>query len=147
MTTMFTKATLALALGATALTAAAPAEAQRYGGRHRGNDNGGIAIIAGIAGLAIGAAIASSGNDRRRGYDRGYREDSYQQGYVDDGYNYNDYRRNDRRYDDRRAYDRNNGYNGYDRQDGYGQRGYGRCHVETRWDNYSGQRTAVRVCN
>ncbi|QNA85073.1 hypothetical protein G4G27_14500 [Sphingomonas sp. So64.6b] len=144
MTTVFTKATLALALGATALTAAAPAEAQRYGGRHRGNDNGGIAIIAGIAGLAIGAAIASSANDRRRGHHRGYRQNGYRETYVDDGYS--DYR-DDRGYDDRRAYDRDNGYNGYDRRDGYGQRGYGSCHVETRWDDYSGQRTAVRVCN
>jgi hypothetical protein len=142
MTTLFKKATLALALGATALTAAAPAEAQRYGGRHRGNDNTGVAIIAGIAGLAIGAAIASSGNDHRRDYDRRYRQTGYQyrESYQVDGYN--DYRDN-RRYDDRRAYNRNDGYYGYNGDN----RGYGGCHVETRWDDYSGQNVAVRVCN
>ncbi|MES2055886.1 MAG: hypothetical protein V4564_08115 [Pseudomonadota bacterium] len=139
MTTLFTKATLALALGATALTVAAPAQAQRYGGYHRGHDNTGTAIIAGIAGLAIGAAIMSSNNnDRRRNRDREYRNDGY---YQVDGYN----RYDDRGYDDRRAYDRDNGYNGYDRY--RDQRGYGSCHVETRWDDYSGDRVAVRVCN
>jgi hypothetical protein len=130
MTTIFTKASLALALGATALTVAAPAEAQRYGG-HRGHDNGGTAIIAGIAGLAIGAAIVSSSRHR-----------------------------DDRRYDDRYdgRYDQPQGYyddgNGY-RNDQYRERGYrdgredyrdGRCHVESRWDGYARERVMVRIC-
>ena len=79
-----------------ALTAAAPAEAQRY--RHRDRDNTGTAIAAGIAGVVIGAAIASSSRDRY--YDRGYRGydryDGYyrQRGYYPrESYYYRDYER------------------------------------------------------
>lgn len=76
---MLNKATLAIVAGATALTAAAPAEAQRW--RHRNND--GAVIAAGIAGLAVGAAVASAG--RNRYYDRGYyygpRYGYYNRGY------------------------------------------------------------------
>jgi len=77
------KAGLAVALGATALTAAAmPAEAQRYHRHYRGD--GGAAVVAGIAGLAIGAALASG--DRRYDYDRRYyRSHGY---YPIDGYYY-----------------------------------------------------------
>lgn len=132
MTKFFTKVSLALALGATALTAAAPADAQRYGG-HRGNDGTGTAIIAGIAGLAIGAAIASSSH-RNRGYEQGYydQQGGYyeQQGgyYADRGYDYADRGYDqDRRYEHgRRHHHRDDrGYNnGYDRNNGYAQ-GYG----------------------
>jgi len=127
MTSIFTKTSLALALGATALTVAAPAEAQRYGG-HRGHGNGGTAIIAGIAGLAIGAAIVSSSrhrddrryDDRRDGrYDGRYEA---RDGYYDDGNGYRDDQYRDGR-------------------DGYGD---GRCHVESRWDRYSRERVQVR---
>ncbi len=91
MTSIFTKATMALALGATALTVAAPAEAQRHGG-YRGHGNGGTALIAGLAGLAIGAAIVSSSQHRRDGryderYDGRYAEP---EGYYDDGNGYRD---------------------------------------------------------
>jgi hypothetical protein len=72
MNKFLTKTVIGATLAATALTVAAPADAQRYR-RHRGNDNGG-AIVAGIAGLAIGAAIASSNNR-----DRYYRDDYYKQ--------------------------------------------------------------------
>jgi len=67
------KAGLGVALAATALTAAAPADAQRYRGyRHynRGGDAAAGALLGGIVGLGIGAAIAS--NNRGRYYDRGY---------------------------------------------------------------------------
>lgn len=115
MKTVFSKAILGLALGASALTVAAPAEAQRYGGRRHG-DGTGTAIIAGVAGLAIGAAIASSANNDRY-YDRGYDDydgyDSYYyqpryRGYYQQRYDvqprYNRYR-DHRRYD-HRAYHR-----------------------------------------
>ncbi|MDB5706703.1 MAG: hypothetical protein JWN66_3819 [Sphingomonas bacterium] len=129
MKNLFAKASLALALGATALTVAAPAEAQRYNGGHRGRDNGGAVIVAGIAGLAIGAALASSGNHRRDGYyeqdyDRGPGYDpyyqqyqpAYDQGYYDQGY-----------YVQR----------GYARRDGYRGRDYRR---DGRHDNHQGYR-------
>ena len=68
------KATLAIVAGATTLTVAAPAEAQRWH-RYRNNNDGAV-IAAGVAGLAIGAIAASAGRDRwdRRGYydDRGW---------------------------------------------------------------------------
>tara|TARA_B100000678_G_scaffold269658_1_gene256987 strand:+ start:764 stop:1123 length:360 start_codon:yes stop_codon:yes gene_type:complete len=118
MITFAKKAALGLALGATAMTAAAvPAQAQRY--RHdyyRHHDNGaGTAIVAGIAGLAIGAAIASSNNDRRYDYDRRYyRGNGY---YPSDGYYA------------RRYY-----------------RDYPQCRVRRVWDPYLERRVRVRVC-
>lgn len=90
MNTLFKKAALGLALGASALTAAAPADAQYYrGDRYRHHDNdAAVAIGAGVVGLALGAAIASSGRDRY--YDRGY---YYNRGYYyDGGYAYPRYR-------------------------------------------------------
>ena len=97
MANLIKKAVLGVTLGASVLVAVAPtAEAQRYRdrGRHYRGDNGGTAIVAGIAGLAIGAALAS---DRRYDYDRRYyRQRGY---YPTDGYYY---RENYRRY---------NGYN------------------------------------
>ncbi|HXH14861.1 MAG TPA: hypothetical protein VNJ10_01885 [Sphingomonas sp.] len=72
------KAGLGIALAATALTAAAPADAQRwgrgYGGyRHHGGGNAaGAAVLGGILGLGVGAAIASSNNRNRGYYDDGY---------------------------------------------------------------------------
>ena len=92
---------LGFAMGAAALTAFAPsAEAQRYRGgyghHYRGHDDTGTAIVAGIAGLAIGAAIASSNNDRRYDYDRGYyRDHGY---YPTDGYYYRNHYRSYRGY-------------------------------------------------
>ena len=130
MNSLFTKVSLAMALGATALTAAAPADAQRYNGGYRNHDGTGTAIVAGIAGLAIGAALASSNNRRDGYYERGgyYDQRGY---YADRGYD------RDRRYyhhrhhhdgdrDYRGGYDRDGGSdrNGYDRNDGY-SRGYG----------------------
>lgn len=80
MNTLLKKAGLGMALAATALTAAAPADAQRYRryGHRGGGDAAAGAIIGGIVGLGLGAAIAS--NNRDRYYDRGY--------YADRGYYY-----------------------------------------------------------
>lgn len=113
------KAVLGVALGASALVAVAPsAEAQRYRRYHR--DDGGAAIVAGIAGLAIGAALASDrGYDRRYDYDRRfYRSRGY---YPADGYYYRDYQRR---------------YRG----------GWNRCATRAVWDPYLRQRVLVRYC-
>lgn len=115
MTSIIKKAVLAGALGVTALAASSPADAQRY--RHyRHHDDTGAAVFAGVAGLAIGAALAS---DHRYDYDRRYyRDHGY---YPTDGYYYrNDYRA----YDD----------------------GYDRCYVRRQWDPYMHRRVLVRYC-
>jgi hypothetical protein len=117
MTGFVKKAGLGLVLGATLLTAAAPAEAQRY--RHRDRNNGGAALAAGIAGLAIGAAIASS--------DRRYRDPRY------------DY---DRRYYSQRGYYPNDGY--YARE--YRSRYRDHCTVRRVWDPYERRTVRVRYC-
>ena len=79
MTGFIKKAVLGTALAASTLVAAAPANAQYYRG-YRGHRGGGDtaagAIIGGIVGLGLGAAIASS-NNRDRYYDRGYYNDGY----------------------------------------------------------------------
>jgi hypothetical protein len=125
------KITLAVALGASALAMSAPAEAQRFGS-YRGRDNGSTAVIAGVAGLAIGAALASSARqDRGYYYDRGYEAPviTYPQeyeGYYEGGY---------------RGYDAHRGYDGYyaRHQGGYGNwrgdRGYGN-YDHGRWGGY-----------
>ena len=64
------KAGLGVVLAATTLTAVAPAEAQRWRGRNRGGDVAAGAVLGGIVGLGLGAAIASSNRDRY--YDNGY---------------------------------------------------------------------------
>ncbi|HEX8485378.1 hypothetical protein [Sphingomonas sp.] len=114
MNGLMKKAALGLTLTATALTAAAPADAQRWRG-NRGNRGGDVAagaLLGGIVGLGLGAAIAS--NDRGRYYDRG---DYYDRGYY---YNappqviYRERFRGPRRF-----------YRGY--YDGYAPRGYYRA--------------------
>jgi len=72
MNGLLKKAGLGVALAATALTAAAPADAQRYRRYHRGGgDVATGAILGGIVGLGVGAAIASN-NRNRYYYDDGY---------------------------------------------------------------------------
>ena len=116
MFTLIRKVALASALFASMAMAAAPAEARDRWGRHRGGgDDAAIAIAAGIAGLAIGAAISDGNRGGRYYNDRRYRSSynypQYRGGYYDypqyNGYYYNNY---DRRY---RDYDRR--YRDYDR--------------------------------
>ena len=116
-----------IALAATALTTAVPAQAQHWRGGYRGHHRGGGdvaagAILGGIVGLGIGAAIAGSRNDRI--YDQGYHERGYARGYyapppprvVERGY-----------------------YNSY--------RNYApRCYDQWRFDPYYGEQIRVRVC-
>ena len=123
MNKLLTKAALGLTLGATALTVAAPAEAQRWN-RYRDRDRGGTALVAGIAGLAIGAALASNNDPYRNGW------------YRDRGYAY-DY---DDRYYRQRGYYPNDGYYAYRYND------YAQCRTERRYDPYYRQRVRVRVC-
>lgn len=131
MNGLIKKAGLGIALAATALVAAAPADAQRYGGyrggyhggyggyRHGGGDVAAGALLGGIVGLGLGAAIAN--DNRGRYYDRGY-------------------------YDapppPPRAY-----YNGYGYNRGYGYGYAQRCWTERRFDPYYGRPTRVRVCS
>ncbi len=125
------KATLGLVAGATMLTAAAPAEAQwrRYH-RDRGGDAAAAAIIGGVAGLAIGSAIANDRYRDRGYYDRGYYDRGYYNGgYYDGGYYGPRYR---------------GGYDGY-----YAApRRYYRPRCFTRWqyDPYIGRQVRVRYC-
>lgn len=123
MNGLIKKAGLGVALAATALAAAAPADAQRYGYRgyhggwhHHGGGRTSAALLGGIVGLGVGAAIASNSNRgyyRGGYYDRGYYDRSYYApAYYDRGY-YNDYRE---------------------------------CWTERRYDNY-GYPVRVRVCN
>ena len=109
--------TIAAALAAITFTGALATAAEARP-RHRHHDNDGAAIAAGIAGLAIGAAIASNGRDRY--YDRGY----YGRGYYDGPRYRSGY------------YDR--GYYGPPRY-AYGPpRGYRNCRTMSRFDPYYG---------
>lgn len=110
------------------LATAAPAQAERY--RHYRHHNGGndevaAAILGGVAGLALGAAIAGNGGRRDRVYDSGYsydpRYDSYRGGYYD----------RDDDYRDRPYY-------------GRGRYAYRTCISRDRvWDPYIGRRVII----
>jgi hypothetical protein len=134
---IMTKATLGLVAGATMLTAAAPAEAQwrRYH-RDRGGDAAAAAIIGGVAGLAIGSAIAND-RYRDRSYDRGY----YNRGYYDGGYYNGGY------YGPRNYYAGPRYRGGWDRGYYGPRRGAfrGSC-VRRVYDPYIGRRVRVRYC-
>jgi hypothetical protein len=137
MKDMLKRTALGFALGATVLTvAASPADAQRY--RHRDRDNSGAVVAAGIAGLVIGAAVASSDRDRRGYYDRGYSRpyDRPYGGYYDPRY------RGDQDYYRNRGYYPQNGY--YWNQ--YESRGWRGCTVRRVYDPYIGHRVKVRYC-
>lgn len=98
MNNLLKKAGLGIALAATAITAAAPADAQRWGrGGYRGHyhnrgiGTGGAAVLGGILGLGVGAAIASN-NNRGGYYDRGYAYDGYYNAPPPRAYYRDDYR-------------------------------------------------------
>lgn len=103
MNTLFRRAGIVAALFAGILTASAPAQARD----RRGDDDAAIAIGAGLAGIAIGAAIASDSR-RDRYYDGYYRYDrpryyrSYPRHYYRDYPRH--YYRDDRRHREYRRY-------------------------------------------
>jgi hypothetical protein len=133
---------LGIGAAASLVAASTAADARPYHRyhRHHGGDDAAIALGAGIIGLGVGAAIASSSHDRY--YDRGY----YDRGYYGRGYGsyYDPY------------YGGGYGYGGY--YDGYyarpyrGSWGYGyrhrarHCFTERRYDPYWGRSTRIRVC-
>ena len=137
-----TTALAAITLVGGVLAAATPASAEhyRYGGyrSHRsGSDKAAIAVAAGIAGLALGAALSSKSNGRS-----GYGS-TYSSGYSSrsnpyrNGYDYNP---------------RNDSYGGdyYGRGDSYGEDYYARppapavCTSRERaYDRYTGQRITI----
>jgi hypothetical protein len=106
MNGLLMKAGLGTVIAVTTLAAAAPADAQRWRGRgyDRGGDVAAGALIGGVIGLGLGAAIAS---DRGRGYDRGYYDDRGYYGPPPRAY----YRQ--RYYRPRNFYPRRNFYRGY----------------------------------
>jgi hypothetical protein len=113
-----------LAAGAVMATAG-PASAERYRHyrHHRGGDNDEVAaaIIGGVAGLALGAALSGNSSRRDRGgsyYDNGYRYDprydSYSRGYYRGGGYYDDgYYDRGRRYSYRTCVTRDRVYDPY----------------------------------
>lgn len=82
-------AAITVAGGVAAVSGPAQAEPYRYY-RHkdRNNNDAGVAIAAGVVGLALGAALASSGNNRRSSsyYDNGYYQPYYGNSYYGSGY-------------------------------------------------------------
>lgn len=127
MTSVLKKVGLGLAAVATLAVTATPADAQRY--RHyRHGDRTGAAIGAGIIGLGIGAAIASS--------NRGYYGNGYYSGYSDPYYGgYSSYS--------------DPYYGGYSSYDPYYGNGYGytyRCTTHRQWDPYWRRWVRVRTC-
>ena len=76
-------AALTVAGGVAAVAGPAQADPYRYYNGHKNNDAG-VAIAAGVVGLAIGAALASSNSNKRASsyYDNGYYQQGYQQPYY-----------------------------------------------------------------
>ena len=137
MASILKKAGLGLALAATTLVAAAPAEAQRYGDRFR-RDRGGDVAVAGLAGLAIGAAIASNNNRFNGPGFYGPRRGFYNRGFYGPDF-----------YGPRRGfYGPRRGFYGPGYGGGYGFRGgFGpRCFIDRQWDPYYGVPVNVRIC-
>ena len=116
MTSVWKKVVLGLTAASTLAVTATPADAQRYRRYRHHGDDAAWAVGAGILGLGIGAAIASSnrGYYGRGYYDRGYYGDPYYGGYYGDPYGY-----------------------------GYG---YRHCVTRRSWDPYYGRWVRVRYC-
>src|SRR5687767_10631148 len=96
MRKLLTTALAAVTAAGAALATAAPAQAERYRHyrHHRDNDDAvAAAILGGVAGLALGAALSSNGG-RSRTYYNGYsydpRYDGYRGGYYRDRGYYGD---------------------------------------------------------
>ena len=146
MANIVKKAVLGATLAATALTAAAPAEAQRWRryDRGRGGDVAAGAVIGGLVGLGVGAAIASANRDRfyDRRFRRGWRGDRFYAprrfygdprfGYGGPGFGYGDPRFVDPRF-------------GWNR--GFGGGWGGRCYTVRDFDPYTGRRFRTRICD
>ena len=83
MRKFLTSTLAALIFGGAIAATALPSQAgsYRHRGHHKHNDATAAAIIAGIAGLAIGAAIVGSYNDRRDYRTRGYYDPHYRYRY------------------------------------------------------------------
>ncbi|MDB5670781.1 MAG: hypothetical protein JWO25_1740 [Alphaproteobacteria bacterium] len=131
MRSIIGKSIAGVVLASTVALSAAPADAQRYR-RHHGDDAA-VAIGAGILGLGVGAAIASS--SRNRGY--------YGNNYYDDRYYGNGY--NDGGYYNSGYYDR--GYYGGSYGRGYDGYAYNRpCTTRRVWDGYYRRWVRARYC-
>lgn len=117
------------ALSVAALAMAVPAQARDgYYDRRGDGDDAALAIGAGVIGLALGAAIASSGRDR----DRYYHDDGY---YYPRGNYYNSYPRYYRNHDYRYPRNYRRGGDGWrgDRRGHHNGRGNGWGHRDRRW--------------
>ena len=121
MTSVLKKAVLGLAAASTLAITATPADAQYRRYRHHGDDAA-WALGAGIVGLGIGAAIASSNHP----YNNGYYADPYYNGYGYNSYGYSGYG-----YAPPAPY-----YGGYARH----------CVTRRQWDPYYGRWVRVRYC-
>lgn len=155
MAYLIKKMVLGATLAATALTAAAPAEAQRYRRYNRGGgDVAAGAVLGGIVGLGIGAAIASNNRDRfydRRFRGRGWRNDRFIDPRFGGGFGFDP--RFGGGFDPRfgggfdprfgGGFDPRLG-GGFDpRFGGFG----GRCYTVRQFDPWSGRRIRTRVCD
>jgi hypothetical protein len=81
-------AALTVAGGVAAVSGPAQAEPYRYYRHKDKNNDAGVAIAAGVVGLALGAALASSNNNRRSSsyYNNGYYQPNYGGGYYGNSY-------------------------------------------------------------
>ena len=126
MRKLITSAMAAVVTAGAVLAAAGPANADRRHYRHRRDNDDAVAaaVLGGVAGLALGAAL-SNGSRGRGYYDNGYRYDPRYDGYYRGG----------------RSYYGRGGYGGY----GYYDRPrYRTCVTRDRvWDPYIGRRVTI----
>ncbi|WP_068875759.1 MULTISPECIES: hypothetical protein [unclassified Phenylobacterium] len=125
MRKVLTTALAAVTAAGAVLATAAPAQADRYRHhRHKDNDDAvAAAVLGGVAGLALGAALSSKGDRSRSYYYNGYsydpRYERYRGGYYRDSY-----------------------YRG--RPHAYYDRPYRTCVTRDRvWDPYIGRRVTI----